>query len=229
MRNDFTHARIKGDLQDRFIVLQIDPTGRLQPEIVTGAGFRHCLVFVPTRQASHREVFDGAAAKIFQQGNRGFNRHNAVRRRAAQRTGGDFHLANGAGRRDQAIDHGFTLPQQRTAGCHAGEHLVNVLRLHLTGDLTDHPGLVRIARAEAHRERIIDKLSVVAHIGNRTGDIRVIFGEHAHQHVAFRRLVNGAGVGFRSCQHVQADAVTVKVGGQFHAFFSCPNTSLMRR
>ena len=51
----------------------------------------------------------------------------------------------------------------------------------------------------------------------------------AHQHVTFRRLVNGAGVGFRSCQHVQADAVTVKVGGQFHAFFSCPNTSLMRR
>ena len=138
MRDDFAHARIQGDLQDRLEVLQIDSPGRLQPEVVTGAGFRHRLVFVTAFQAAHREVLDGAAAEIFQQGDSGFNRHYAVRRFAAQRAGGDFHHADGAGRGDQTVDHGLILPQQRAAGGHAGKDLVNVLRLHLAGDFTHH-------------------------------------------------------------------------------------------
>ncbi len=74
MRDDFAHARVEGDLQDLLIVFQIDTSGRLEPEVVTGAGFRHRFVLVTALQATHREVFDGAAAEIFQQGNRGFNR-----------------------------------------------------------------------------------------------------------------------------------------------------------
>ena len=229
MRDDFAHARVEGDLQDLLIVFQIDTSGWLQPEVVTGAGFRHRFVLVTALQAAHREVFDGAAAEILQQGNRGFNRHNAVRSVAAQRSGGDFDHPDGAGWRDQTVDHRLILPQQRAAGGHAGKDLVNVLRLHLTGDLAHHRRLVRIPRAEADGERVINQRGVFAHVGNGARHVRVIFGEHAHQHVTFRRLVNGAGVGFRSCQHVQADAVTVKVRGQFHAFFSCPNTSQMRR
>lgn len=98
MRDDLAHARVEGDLQDRLKVFQIDPTGRFQPEVVTGAGFRYRLVFVTTLKAAHREVFDRAAAKIFQQGNRGFHRDDTVRCRAAQRTGGNFHHTDGAGR-----------------------------------------------------------------------------------------------------------------------------------
>ena len=195
MRDDFAHARVEGDLQDLLIVFQIDTSGRLQPEVVTGAGFRHRFVLVTALQAAHREVFDRAAAEIFQQSNRRFHRHNAVHSCAAQRAGGDFHHPDGTGRRDQTVDHGVILPQQRATGGHAGKDLVNVLRLHLAGDLAHHRRLVRIARAQANGERVINQLRVFAHIGNGARHVRVIFGEHAHQHVAFRRLVDGAGVG----------------------------------
>ncbi len=87
------------------------------------------------------------------------------------------------------------MPQQRAAGGHAGKDLVNVLRLHLAGYFTHHRRLVRIARAQANGERVINQLRVLTHIRDRARHVRVIFGEHAHQHVAFRRLIDGAGVG----------------------------------
>ena len=65
MRDDFAHPGIEGDLQDLAVVFQIDTAGRLQPEIVRGAGFGHRVELVAVLQAAHREVFDGAAAHIF--------------------------------------------------------------------------------------------------------------------------------------------------------------------
>ena len=58
MRDDFAHARVQGDLQDLLKVLQIDSPGRLQPEVVTGAGFRHRFILVTALEAAHREVLD---------------------------------------------------------------------------------------------------------------------------------------------------------------------------
>ncbi len=229
MRDDLADTCVQGDLQDLLVVFQIDTAGRLQPEVVTGAGFRHRFVFVTALQATHWEVFDRAAAEILQQGNGGFHRDDAVRRLAAQRAGGDLDHADGAGRGNQAVHHGLALPQQRTAGGDAGEDLVDVLRLHLAGDFAHHRRLVRIPRAEAHGERIINQCRVFAHIRYGAVHVRVVFREHTHQHMTFCRFIDGAGIGFGSGQHVQANAVAVKIGGQFHAFFSWPNTSLMRR
>ena len=196
---------------------------------MTGAGLGHRNKLVAMLQPAHREIFNRTAAHIFQQRNRRFQRYDAVRRAAAERTGGDLHHSRRTGWRHQAVNHGFVLPQQRAAGRHAGKYLVDVLRLHLTRNFADHRRLVRVARAQSHGERVINPLRVFTHIGNRAGDVRVIFGEHAHQYMTFRRLINLAGVLFAPRQHVQADAVTIKIRGQFHAFFSLFKTSAMRR
>ena len=39
MRDDFAYPGIEGDFQDLAVVFQIDTAGRLEPEIVRGAGF----------------------------------------------------------------------------------------------------------------------------------------------------------------------------------------------
>ena len=229
MRDDFAHPGIEGDFQDLAVVFQIDTAGRLEPEIVRGAGFGDGFEFGAVLQAAHREVFDGAAAHVFQQRDGGFQRHNAIRRAAAQRAGGDLHHSRRTGGRDQAVDHRLVLPEQRAAGSHAGEDLVDVLRLHLARNLAHHRRLIRIPRAQPDGEGVINQLRVVAHIGHRAGDVRIVFGEHADQDVTFRRVVNFTGVVFAARQDVQAHAVTVKVWGQFHACFSLFRTSAMRR
>ena len=49
---------------------------------------------------------------------------------AAQRAGGDLHHSRRTGWRNQTVDHRLMLAEQRAAGGHAGEDLVNMLRLH---------------------------------------------------------------------------------------------------
>ena len=85
MRDDFAYPGIEGDFQDLAVVFQIDTAGRLEPEIVRSAGFGDGFKLGAVLQAAHREVFDGAAAHVFQQRDGGFQRHNAIRRAAAQR------------------------------------------------------------------------------------------------------------------------------------------------
>ena len=58
MRNNFADARVQRDLQNFTVVFQIDAAGRLQPEIMAGAGLCHCDELIAVFQAPHREVFD---------------------------------------------------------------------------------------------------------------------------------------------------------------------------
>ncbi len=220
MRDHAFHAGRQCDLDDRLVVLQIDAAGRLQHKVMLGAGLGYVLVFVLALQAAHREIFDGAAAHVLQQGDGGFHRHDAVRRCGTQWAGRNLHPADAAGRRYQAVDHAVVLAQQRAAGADAGKHLVNVLRLHLLSDQADHRRLLRIAGAQADRQRVVDQARIAQHVGHRAVDVRVVLGEHAHQHMAFRRGVDLLRVGFGAGQHVQADAVAIVVRLQLHACFS---------
>ncbi|CNU46850.1 Uncharacterised protein [Salmonella enterica subsp. enterica serovar Bovismorbificans] len=95
-----------------------------------------------------------------------------------------------------------------------------MLRLYLTRDFAHHRRLVRIACPQSDGERIIDKRRIFTHIRDCACHIRIVFGEHANQHMTFRRRVDFPGVIFRTGQYVQANAIAVKVRGQFHACFS---------
>ena len=112
------------------------------------------------------------------------------------------------------------MAEQRPAGADTGEHLIDVLGLQLAGQLGHHGGLARIPGAQSDGEGIVDKLGVLLHIGNCGGNIRVVFGEHTDQHVAFGCVVHLDGILFGTCQYVETDPITVVVGGKGHQQFS---------
>ena len=56
----------------------------------------------------------------------------------------------------------------RGAGADAGKDLIDVLRLHLTGDpLTSPTGLIALRRRGSTGARVIDLLGIFTHIGHR--------------------------------------------------------------
>ncbi len=201
-------------------VLQIDAAGGLQPEAVAGTGLGHRLILGAAGQPAHGEELDRAAAHILEQGDGGIDGDNPVRLPGAERAGGDLHHARHAGGGDQAVDQRFRLAEQRPAGANASEHLINVLGLQLAGQLGHHGGLAWITGPQPDGEGVIDKLGVSPHVGHRGGDIRVVFGEHTDQHVAFGCIVHLNGILFGTCQHVETDPITVVVGGKGHQRFS---------
>ncbi len=69
-------------------------------------------------------------------------------------------------------------------------------------------------------EGVVDKLGVLLHISNCGGNIRVVFGEHPDQHVAFGCVVHLDGILFGTGQHVEADPIAVVIGNQRHQLFS---------
>jgi hypothetical protein len=124
-------------------VLQIDTARRLQPEIITARTLPLPLVLFATFQAAHREVFNRAAAHVFQQGNRRFHRHNAVRRLLL--SGPVEILTTG-------VPVGETRPLTTVSFCPSSARLVATpVKTWLTccgctaGDLAHHRRLVRIA------------------------------------------------------------------------------------
>ena len=128
---------------------------------------------------------------------------------------------------DQAVDHRLVLPEQRAAGSHAGEDLVDVLRLHLARNLAHHRRLVldRLppARRRAHYRSASRSRAYRPPRWRRPDSF---FGEHADQDVTFRRVVNFTGVVFAARQDVQAHAVTVKFGVSF--MLVSPYSELLR-
>ena len=87
MGDNFANSSIQRNFQDFAVVVEVNTAGWLQPEIMTCAGFSYCNKLIAMLQTAHREVFNRAAAHIFQQSNRRFQRHNAVWRVAGERTG----------------------------------------------------------------------------------------------------------------------------------------------
>ncbi|MNT26103.1 hypothetical protein D3C72_1616550 [compost metagenome] len=201
-------------------VVEIDAAGGFQPEAVTGTGLGHRLILVAAGQASHGEELDRAAAHVLEQGDGGVDGHNSVRLLGTEGAGGDLHHAGGAGGGDKAVDQAVRLTQQRPAGAHSGEHLVDVLGLQLASQLGHHGGLAGIPRPQTDGEGVVDKPGVLPHVGDGGGHIRVVLGEHADQYMALGRLIDVDGILSGSCQHVEADTITVVVGNKGHQRFS---------
>ena len=112
------------------------------------------------------------------------------------------------------------MTEQRPAGPDPGEHLIDMLRLQLAGQLGHHGGLARITCSQPDGEGVVDKFGVGLHVGDGRGNVRVVLGEHTDQDVALGSLINVDGILFGTCQHVEADPIAVVIGGKRHQLFS---------
>ena len=159
---------------------------------MTGAGCRDRHKLVTAFQAAHRKYLIELPPKSF---SRAIAVSTGTMPSGVWLLNGPveiFTLPGGAGWRDQTVDHGVILPQQRATGSHAGKDLIDMLRLHRAGDFTDHRRLVPIARPSPRESALSISFaySRISATALATSGILTI----RHQHVSFRRRINGAGV-----------------------------------
>ena len=66
MRDDLFNPGIQGNLENRFVIIQVDAASRFEVKAFRGTGFGHCAEFSFVLQAAHGEELEAGAAHVLQ-------------------------------------------------------------------------------------------------------------------------------------------------------------------